>query len=408
MARITRRGFLRGVASGVPLWVARPRWASATPTTTAPRHHTVLIHLSGGYDAVGSVDPKAGPDAVDIDPGYRADDRLRGKVRLYGPLMKELMPIEDALTLVHGVRVDTVSHEDGTAKVLRGHSLYGPSTPLGGDVVGAATPGTAPIESLVLKTTALPLTTRTSYPTGVGLGPEVTQAVLRGELVRPRRSDPAIVAARIAEAQRTLAFDPQAAAQAARNIRNGDALRDLLRTIPTRTPFQDPELGHRLHMALHAIRTNAARFITIVIVPSYLDTHADHVRVQHERLPSLFADLTRFVRALTADGLDKVTTLAVSSEVGRYPKFNLAMGKDHWPEQSWILWGAGLKPGATIGGTDPKYQSRAVDYRTGAFTGDQTRPIFVDQIYATLLKATRGSFTGTGYVADDALDAILA
>src|SRR5207253_2475417 len=135
---------------------ARPAPARPAPARPAPArsggakeararpHYMVQVVLAGGVDAVLTVDPKtSGPG---IDPGYREQERLRGKRRMYGPLFKELLRHEGDLSLVHGVRVDTVSHPEGHLMLLKGRVTSSESAPFAGDQLGAALSGDAPIE----------------------------------------------------------------------------------------------------------------------------------------------------------------------------------------------------------------------------------------------------------------------
>jgi hypothetical protein len=46
-------------------------------------------------------------------------------------------------------------------------------------------------------------------------------------------------------------------------------------------------------------------------------------------------------------------------------------GKDHWPENSWMLLGKGIRRvegGVTLGATDDRLRGRPVDFRSGSLT----------------------------------------
>ena len=414
---MNRRTFLRGAAA-LPAVAAAARLARAAPPwLTRPRHHVVTIVLCGGYDTVMSVDPKAGDDARDIDPGYRADELVLGSRRRYGPLFAPLLAHEDRWTLVHGVRTDTAAHEDGLHKLFHGRALYGPTTPAVGDLLGAVLPGFAPIEHLIVAGTALPTSTRGPSTRAVGVGPEITAAIADDSFRRPFDPDPVLERARLDDAARAFAHDPAAAAEATRHLRQSYALRRLLADAPSQSPFTDEELGHRLAFALHALRRDAARAITILVRPQWLDSHADHVRFQRQRLGPIFTDVARFVDALAASPLPgggtllDATTIAIGSELGRFPRLNAVAGKDHWPESSWLLLGKGLRRapgGVTLGATDASFRGRRVDFATGALDGPDARPIFVDSIFATLFACVGADPTRAGYRREEVLAHLLA
>jgi hypothetical protein len=96
--------------------------------------------------------------------------------------------------------------------------------------------------------------------------------------------------------------------------------------------------------------------------------------------------------------------------VGRYPKVNAFLGKDHWPKNSWVMVGAGLRPvegGITVGATDENLRGQAVDFRSGSLTSGDRRPIFLESVFATLLKMVGAAPAVGGYRADSVLDCIV-
>jgi uncharacterized protein (DUF1501 family) len=70
-------------------------------------------------------------------------------------------------------------------------------------------------------------------------------------------------------------------------------------------------------------------------------------------------------RSTGAKMLDE-TVVAVVSEMGRTPKLNAALGKDHWPVTSAMVFGAGVRGGLTMGGTTDAMGARNVSLTTGA------------------------------------------
>jgi hypothetical protein len=403
-----------------------PRLGNARGGGTAackPRpHYMVFVNLAGGYDAVLTVDPKdAQQPGIDIDPGYRAAQMIRGKRRMYGPLLGALSRHESDLCLIHGVRVDTVSHDEGNMCLARGRSVVSPSTSSIGDTLGACLPGTAPIEFLLLQDQqGFPdrIGTRGYLPRAVALPPSVTRDLLNPAGF-PYKRQPwyeKVQRARNAELRALFAQDPKQAALWIDRNNRAAALDELLVSADHTTRFVDPQLGHKFQLAFHAIRDNHARFITVAAEDLHFDSHTDNMRIQEQRLSTAFQDIAAFVDLLKSThnefgSLFDQVTIAIASELGRYPKINHSNGKDHWPENSWMLLGRGIKRaegGVTVGATDARYRGVAVDYVTGNTESGNRRPLFIDAVFATLIDIAGRDPRAHGYSADDVVRCITA
>ncbi len=87
------------------------------------------------------------------------------------------------------------------------------------------------------------------------------------------------------------------------------------------------------------------------------DTHSEITR-QALNYESLFGNLNVLLAFLessagtTGGSLADEVTVVVFSEMGRYPRFNVSMGKDHWTTTSMMLIGGGIQGGRLIGGYD--------------------------------------------------------
>jgi uncharacterized protein (DUF1501 family) len=95
------------------------------------------------------------------------------------------------------------------------------------------------------------------------------------------------------------------------------------------------------------------------------DTHTDN-HDQHRLVNSLFSGLSAIAQQLQLSGMLDDTLVVVMSEFTRTPKLNGALGKDHWPVASMLLFGGGLAGGRVLGGTDDGLAALPVDPRTGA------------------------------------------
>jgi uncharacterized protein (DUF1501 family) len=415
-SKISRRQFVSGVAAAAAGLMARTRARASTPAVRP--HYVVQILLSGGYDSMLFIDPKTPGDLNEgLDIGYRPEDRLRGARRLYGPLFAPLMPHESELCIVNGARVDTVGHDEAQRSVARGRVDYSQGTPIIGDLVGAALPGQAPISHLASQNSygILPLGTRAYEPKALLLPRSMVEGVSARGITRPAWAD-VVDEERARRGDALFRHDLRMRDDYRRSLLQSAALRRFFTTLPPmEQPAQDPHLGPELHIALHAIKANFARFISVAAYPLWCDSHTDNWRSQCMRLIPALQDVSRFLTALKQESnsfgrLADQTTVLIGSELGRFPKLNAVAGKDHWPEVSWIWFGKGVRSapgGLTMGGTDKQFCAIPVDFKTGAADSPERRPIYLNSIYATLLEMAGQNATRFGYARDSRLDYII-
>ncbi|MEQ1502725.1 MAG: DUF1501 domain-containing protein, partial [Myxococcota bacterium] len=80
----------------------------------------------------------------------------------------------------------------------------------------------------------------------------------------------------------------------------------------------------------------------------------------------LFTQLSRLAAALDRAALLDDTLVVVVSEMTRTPKRNEALGTDHWPHTSALLFGGPTRGGRVCGATDGLLESLPMDFATGA------------------------------------------
>ncbi len=104
------------------------------------------------------------------------------------------------------------------------------------------------------------------------------------------------------------------------------------------------------------------------------DHHSDLSR-QIRSYDTLFARLSSVCRALAsqpgrvADTLFEEVTVVVVSEMGRAPRVNASMGKDHWMTTSALLIGGGIRGGQVFGGYNDAMAGELVHPETGVLGG---------------------------------------
>jgi len=359
-------------------------WAQGIRT-----RYMVLVTLRGGFDSLLSLNPQDQTAVGDrMFVGYQADERVRGSRRLFGPLMGGLERHDEDLCLVHGVRSDTTSHPDGLAMLQRGRRRA--RSEQIARILGATLSGDAPLETLdLLSGDGEPLVREGRRPSWADLRSEVH----RRQAARIGRGDMLVNGVRQTEALSRFLDEATGDAEELDERFVGD-------------------LATNLRLAFQAVRGNWARCVQVASRGLWFDSHSDNMRFQLLRQPSTWADLATFIDLLKSTKnehgrLFDQTTLAVFSEFGRFPRLNGERGKDHFPENSWLLAGGGVRGGVTVGATDSEGKSRPVDYRSGRLDGADTRPIFIDNTFATLVQIAGSSPTKHGYRRDSVVDCLI-
>jgi hypothetical protein len=84
------------------------------------------------------------------------------------------------------------------------------------------------------------------------------------------------------------------------------------------------------------------------------DTHAhNNARMKDVLCPQLDLGYTALIEDLESRGLLDETLVVAVGEMGRTPKFNASGGRDHWGNVfSFVLAGAGIRPGQVFGASD--------------------------------------------------------
>ncbi len=391
--QVSRRDVLKGTGALLATNVFALEGAQRRPP-----HYMVFISLRGGYDAFMSVNAQDQRVVKEnIHCGYRPDERVRsaGSGRLYGPLIGELLRHDQDLCLVHGVRSDTTAHPNGIEMLERGsiRAREGKFT----EKVAEKLSGDAPIPLIELTDVDGELRLE------VRQRPSWAQIRSRAHLEQVGR----LGAVGAGETIRTsLTESTDATERLARFL--DDAHKD---AGDLSSKFKST-MGGQLRTAFQALRGNWARVIDIATRDSWFDSHSDNDRFQRELQPLAFADIATFVDLLKSERnvygrLFDQTTVAVFSEFGRFPRLNGELGKDHWPENSWVLFGKGIRGGITVGATDTFGKGLPIDFSTGKVRESGGRPIFLDSAFATLYRTTGANPVEAGYERDTAIDAAL-
>ncbi len=376
----------------------------------------------GGFDSVLTIDPKEQALVGDtIDCGYAADARIQGPSRIWGPLAGDLVRHDRDLAIVHGVRVDTVSHVEGMLASLTGKIAWKGASSVA-SVIAPRLPGHATIPYLMILSGEggkQPL--RDGAPGGkffdlsfdpMGVAVAVNAwGVLRRAASLQREAVP-WGALTDDLAARDGAGDPKAAEEIRANTHRHQALSELYTRATPRSRFTASDVGPGLSVALDAIANNLAGYVRVAGRFLWYDSHTDNYALQSQRTVAAFADIGAFLDQLKVMRNDfgpliDQTTVLVYSELGRFPKLNHSLGKDHFPESSWIMFGRGVRRGSTVGATSNKLQGLAINYGSGQLD-PRGHTITLDAMFATLCKIAGVDPTLHGYKSDEVIGALMA
>ncbi len=385
-----RRDFLRSVAAGAGALALGPAWAGAS---TQPDEFFIFVHCGGGWDVTLWADPRnerrgliEPPSATNTDTGGLVHWKHAGgsfepltskSGLLLGPAIGSLYDLRDRLTIVNGLAMNTVSHDDGTTFSTTGRHRTGGVVPESSvDVVLANELGSAQLmPSVAIRFPSQFVgerLDRRAVPLRVGAVDAITKSFVRSpDYLQP--PDRKAITALLTEEARDLAtesthpapFDQLASQhQDLQPLITGDfsksfSARQLMSAYPTfdYRGYQG-QANVAAAFAIDAIKKNLLRCVGFGL--GGFDTHTANHRQHALQLQELFGTIATMVKLLDAAPhptrrgarLSDHTHILVISEFCRTPQINPAGGRDHYPNNSALVISPRFRPGP-IGSTDP-------------------------------------------------------
>ncbi|MFY0584161.1 DUF1501 domain-containing protein [Cystobacter fuscus] len=437
-----RRTFLKAAAGfmGTTLFGSTPFRAFAQSTALKPSERCfVFVYFDGGWDQLLAFDPRD-PDVFTqdrvsqtrIQPGYSfidpsiptrpiVPDKRPGAALsniTFGPAVSTLAEHYDLMTVVRGINMTTLAHEEGrryfiTGKRPIGASARGSSTAT--EVVGQMAPP-VPIPSIAYNVetyndrypgSANALKVSKSDDLLLALSPSTTQldSELEKQLVdfsgQPISCEAAaygaggvgttystsrgqmrqVISSRLDNAFRFGATEGEAGKEA-------EAVRTAY-GLGTSGPYDDA--AGRAALVATALKKGISQCVSINLAGG-LDTHfgtqtthALNLRKGFEALAMLVKDLRSTPHWAGGNFMDH-TTILVYSEFARTPLMNAASGRDHHLTNSCLMMGAGLKHNTVFGRSgDIAMAPAVVNLGTGESDPINGQNILPDHIIATVL-----------------------
>lgn len=385
---LSRRSFLLAGTAAVGAAALPSFVTTGTARAATSPKHLITVFASGGWDTTYALDPKAGVKGIDGPtdgtvktfgdlPIYTAASRpaVAGFFEKYAPIT----------AVVNGIQVRAINHPDCSKRILTG--TQSEANPDMGSITAYELGRDRPAPYLVLGPSAVS-------------GPLASIAARAGSvnqirsLLDPMASlpkAPPFDADRYApdadEAGLLKAF-VKARAERAKALRgkkgyNADRYDDFLSSLERRDVlrgfadgFGDDftftlDIREQIKLGLDAIERGVCWSLHLEQAYGSWDTHTDNSiqDMQHQDMYDALTQLADSLAARPGSAAGKTmldeTVVAVVSEMGRTPKLNDQNGKDHWPVTSALLFGAGVKGGRVLGGSDGELQARNVDLHTG-------------------------------------------
>jgi uncharacterized protein (DUF1501 family) len=443
----SRRTFLKAAAGfmGSSLLGGLPFKAFAQAATLAPADRCfVFVYFAGGWDQLLAFDPRD-PDVFTpervaetrILPGYNLFTDASFPTRpilpaqrsgadpsniLFGPAVSKLANHYDLMTVVRGINMTTLAHEEGmryfiTGKRPIGTAARGSSTAT--EIVGQMAPS-VPIPSIAYNVE----TYNDRYPGAANalkvsraqdllltLSPSTRQ--LDSEMEKQLldfRGQP-ITCEEAAYGSGGVGSTYQSSREQMQQVLSGrldNAFRfELAANAAVRSFYGLPSAGPydsaagRAALVATALKQGISQCVSINLVGG-LDTHfgtqtthATNLRTGFDALALLVDDLRQTVHPSGGNFMDH-TTILVFSEFARTPLINSTSGRDHHLTSSCMLMGAGVKHNKVFGYSgDVAMAPCVVDLKTGAADPNNGSNILPEHIIATVLASANLDYSIT-------------
>ncbi len=401
----SRRGLLKTAAAvaGVGLLGSTAAMVEQARAATGDRKF-LFFFAGGGWDAT-PLDPKYGPDGVAPIDGTDMDPMTQlGTAGNLSWCSGDDRPNVDRFfhrwgghaAILRGVNVHSAGHEAGMKWAMTGTSASGVSDwPA---ILASNGSVDYPMPHLVFSGPAYPGRLGAAVVRGGGgVLLQLISGSINGRADRPapvfatpqdQMMDAFVFdrAAKFAQVQKGLAAQGKAD-DLLSNIERGMELEG--RRFEAGLDNQGNTMLDQSMMALEVMRLGLTR-CAIIGVPGGWDTHGGNRNVGPQ-WNSFTNDLDKIMDHLastpgsSAPWLIDEVTIVCMSELGRTPKFNGAMGRDHWPWSSYMALGSGIRGNQVIGASDDGLIAMNIDLATGQ-TSDTGTSFGTEHIGTALLK----------------------
>ncbi|MDP2341917.1 MAG: DUF1501 domain-containing protein [Deltaproteobacteria bacterium] len=386
---LSRRSALQlGAASW--LLAGAPRVFAKQPTGV-PRYF-LTVYCRGGIDSVYTMDPKKRADVdADIDVPYGPEEIVDAGPYQLGPHLKGLKQWASKMAIVRGVRVQTANHETGSFQMLRMRAGVTASMPALFDVLGQHRDG-QPLSTVSLGNLA-------SFEHTPGALEAPTGESDRTSLNAVDDLSDEDVALLAASYKKHLARMPSSSSLSAEGLRTREhvqqvqAFFDRLQHIPRFKPTSGGRSAEDLQRALWFLEHDLSRSVFVKFQYDW-DSHYRNAEKQAGANSALVSLVDKLLKDLESrknehGTLASQTVLLIGSELGRFPVINGNLGKDHFPESAYMMFGPSVNVGKSFVPTGKRMQGLKVSAKTGQPADVDADHVIIDDIGATMLHMAR-------------------
>ena len=432
---MNRRSFIQSIVGGsAAAALGTPLFRAFAGPEVSSDEYFIFIHAQGAWDITVGLDPRnqragliepGSTATIDINPlkkwvslatpldGVNASSgysfelvRPPSGPLVFGPGIGDLIRHYDRLTVVNGIAMNTVSHQDGTAfsatgRHLAGTKTAGPSI----DTMMANSFGLGQLLPAVsinypssfvgqgLDRRAVPLTI-----SGVGT---LAASLRRSALYESAAARDGVTALLSREAQDLASMSANPDVMNGMYLQyeglrrmNGENLINLftdsyLRGKYTNFAYSTMSASVNAAFTLESLARNATRCVSFAY--GSFDTHFTNYRNQpllQQNLFDLIAIMLDYLDVMPhptkpADKLSEHTHILVVSDFCRTPNINAALGRDHYPNNSSLIISPRFKGNMSFGQSDPE-QLLSLPAKTFA---DGRRPVTPPDVLASMVSA---------------------
>jgi hypothetical protein len=380
--QVQRRRFVKLLTAALASVAARPLVdrgsVSSAHGIKRPRFYLQIIP-QGGMDAVYTTDPKLASEVDDgIDVPFGASEIVQAQGVRLGPGFRALSPWLPRLAIVNAFRQNSANHVSGLAHVTRCKSTVTPNTPSLVEILGARrdreATGAIHIGAVEIGAAFSPryLGEPGTYIFGSRPGlfehlDEQEPDDLR-DAAKALRNEAAKLGGRRASATER---------STAKNLLEAAELFNRVAEVPKFRPLEwshdlesDYHNGRDLQRVMWLFENSLTRCVCLCVGEEAFDTHLANSPMQGALTAYLAFLLDKLFQELDSrivDGrpLSEQTIVMIGSEIGRFPRLNVAGGKDHFPQTPHLFYGAEIATGASFGGTGRNMASLPVSLATG-------------------------------------------
>jgi len=429
----TRRRFLKVLSgSAIAALTGSPLTALAQAATKENEgEFFVFIHASGGWDVTLWSDPRN--EAKGIVSPASTDNTDKGQVRLwadapldgatktfelvrprgsnlvFGPGIGALAEVPDRITVINGLAMNTVAHPDGSTYSATGrHPQGGRVAASSIDTMLANELGTGQL----LPTVSLRFPSafvgdnldRRAVPLAVDDVSSVGRTLFRSQMFDANAERDKVTALLSEEASDLAKRSTYPGVLEGMDLQYQSLRRMLgtnLQEVFTANSLKTlhPQFNYKARFgagpavnasfAVEAMKRNIVRCVSFTF--GSFDTHGNNYKTHAQNQQELFDMVATLLRALdatphptrTGKKLSEHTHILVVSEFCRTPQINLAMGRDHYPNNSALVVSPRFRTNFSFGRTDVE---QLLPMAAKSFT-DGSRAIAPPDVLATFLGA---------------------